>query len=446
MSMIPKTSIGIEIAGEDLRLAVLREFAGRRRLVRMDVLAGFLAFSDEDRTIQLATHFRKHKLSNFNVHLTVPGSWGVARDLELPATIGAADAVRSAVALQVENLSPWALDEIYWDSVQKPATKGSRTIIAHIGIVPRAVLDPWIALFRSARLALTGVSLSSLSWAHGVAVFWNTEQPAMIIAAETNYIEAALISDDRLYAINVPGVNGAQSVQASASQLMRTGRIESTDQIRLIAYGSATPQAGLDPTQLPIDTAGDTASAFGAVSTALLGLARSGFRLNLIPAELRHQRNHLQLIPTYALVACLALLGVFALIREPYQQSLYAQQLDNEARRLAVEVKSVADQETRLNQMNDRLKTLDGLVRGRDANLEAMRELSRVLPQGTWLTSYVYQDGVVTLAGFSESAAAIQKLLEDSAVFRDVQFTTSITRDTSGKDRFTLRASIEVRP
>src|SRR5436189_4606733 len=105
MSLIPQTSVGIEIAGEELRIAVLREFAGRRRLVRMDVLAGFLVLSDEDRAIQLSSHFRKHKLFNFNAHLTVPGSWGVARDLEFPSTIGTADAVRSAVALQVENLS-----------------------------------------------------------------------------------------------------------------------------------------------------------------------------------------------------------------------------------------------------------------------------------------------------------------------------------------------------
>jgi Tfp pilus assembly protein PilN len=99
-----------------------------------------------------------------------------------------------------------------------------------------------------------------------------------------------------------------------------------------------------------------------------------------------------------------------------------------------------------LNRVSDRLKALDGLMRGRDANLEALRELSHILPTGTWLTSYVCQDNAITISGFSESAAAIQKLLEDSAVFRDAQFTSSITRDLAGKDRFTIRASIEVRP
>jgi general secretion pathway protein L len=452
MKIVPQTSVGAEIAGQDLRIAVIRAFGGKRRLLHMEVLAGFAALTEEDRVTHLAAHFKKHKLTGFNVHLTIPGPWGVTRDLELPVSVGTGDALRSAAALQVENLSPWALDEIYWDCVWEPPAKGTRSIVLHIGIVPRTLLDPWIALFRSARLALTGVSLSSLSWAHGATVLWGKERPAMIMAAEDNYVESTLIQGDRLYAVHMPGADSAQLVTASALRLMRAGRVESIDQVQFVGYGASAAQGGLEAAPLPIEFAGGTlyehppATAFGPIASALLGLERSSFRLNLIPPQLRFQRNYLQLVPTYGLVAALILLGVFSQIREPYQQSLYAQRLDGEARRLAGEVRSVADQEARLNRVSDRLKTLDGLMRARDANLEALRELSRMLPEGTWLSSYSSQDNVVTVAGFSNSAAAIQKQLEDSPVFRDVQFTSSITRDASGRDRFTLRASLEVRP
>jgi Tfp pilus assembly protein PilN len=446
MKIIPHTSVGIEAAGPDLRVAVVREFAGARRLLRMDKVAGFASLSDDDKAAALAAHFKQHKLSGYNVHLTLPGGFGVVRDLEFPATVGAADALRSAVALQVENLSPWALDEMYWDCSWEPPLKGSRSIVVHVGIVPRTVLDSWIALFGAARLALTGVSLSSLSWAHGVTVFWGKERPAMIVAAENDYIESALVSDDRIYALNMPCAEPAQGLPACMSQLMRAGRLESADQLRLVTYGGAGAVAGLESTPVPVEGAAEIVDGFGAVSTALLGLLRSGFRLNLIPPQLRYQRNYLQLIPTYALLGLLVLLGVFVWVREPYQQSLYAQQLDQEGKRLAAEVRPVADQEARLNQISDRLKTLDGLMRGKDQNLEALREVSRVLPQGTFLISYSCQDNVMTIAGFSDSAASIQKLIEDSPVFRDAQFASSITRDVAGRDRFTLRASIEVRP
>ena len=81
MKLIPRTSIGIEVANQDMRIAVVREFASRRRLLRMDVLPGFAASSEEDKAASLAVYLKKHNLSGSKVHLTLPGACGVTRDL-----------------------------------------------------------------------------------------------------------------------------------------------------------------------------------------------------------------------------------------------------------------------------------------------------------------------------------------------------------------------------
>src|SRR5205085_8673045 len=99
----------------------------------------------------------------------------------------------------------------------------------------------------------------------------------------------------RVYGVNMPGTDLDQLVPASASQLMRAGRIDSPDQLRLVGHGVASAEAGLEPVRLPVEGSGGAANSFGAISTALLGLVRSGFRLNLIPVQLRYQRNYLQL-------------------------------------------------------------------------------------------------------------------------------------------------------
>ena len=183
-------------------------------------------------------------------------------------------------------------------------------------------------LFRSLGLALTGASLSSLSWAHGAIAFWGTARPAMIVAAENEYVEGALIRDGRIYAAVLEGQNSSELMSGCASQLMRAGRVESPEQLQVLLHGAATAGMPLEPVQLPVKAVQIAQKAFGAISTALLGLARSGFRLNFIPGPLRFQRNRLQLIPAYILVALLAVLGLVAWLREPYQQSLYAQRLD----------------------------------------------------------------------------------------------------------------------
>ena len=65
--------------------------------------------------------------------------------------------------------------------------------------------------------------------------------------------------------------------------------------------------------------------------------------------------------------------------------------------------------------------------------------MSRVLPASAFLVSYGYQDGNVTISGFAESASEIQNLLETSSMFKGAEFTNSVTRDATGKDRFTMK-------
>jgi len=442
--MIPRSSVGVEVAGPDLRIAVSRDFAGKRRLLRTDTLSGFQLLNAEDRKRTLSTYVKQKKLPTARVFLTLPASSGLVRDLEFPAEV--MGKLRSAVALQIENLSPWPIDEIYWDCSYESPKKGIRNVVAHVAIVPRVALDPWIALFDSAGFALMGASLSSLSWAHGASALWvASTQPTMIFSAESDYVEGALVQNGRLHAITNPGTDAPAQLQSAASQLSRAGRLDSNDNVRVIVYGS-NAHSGTEPVRLPFDAApADSGRLFGAVAASLLGLASSAFRANLIPVQRRHRRNHLQLAPSYALAILLAALAVMFLIREPYQQLAYAGRLDQEVRRLSPEVRSVADQEKQLNLLSDRSKTLDAAVRNRDSNLEALRELAHILPSTTWLNSYQYQDRVITISGYSPGAAALQKVIEDSPVFRDAQFASSITRDASGKDRFTIRATVEAK-
>jgi Tfp pilus assembly protein PilN len=441
--MFLRTSVGVEIAGQDLRVAVIREIAGKRTLLRLETLTGFVGMPEDERGKTLAAFAKKCKITGAKAFLTLPNACGVVRDLEFPVEVGGK--LRSAVGLQVENLSPWTSDEIYWDCAYELPKKGSRTIIAHVSVIPRTVLDSWIQLFRSAGLPLKGASLSSLSWAHGASALWAASaQPTMIFDVETDYVEGALVRSGRLHAITTQGADADALLQSSASQLLRAGRVDTAEDIRIIVQGVANAGADAAPVRLPIDAAPAHApKSFGAIASALLGTASTAFRSNLIPVPLRHRASRVQWIPTYALGTLLLALAIAAWAREPYQQLLYAEQLDGAVRRLAPEVRSVADQEKQLNRLSDRLKTLDALMRARDANLEALRELAKILPPEAWINSYQYQDGVLTISGYGSSAAALQKLIEDSPIFRDAQFASSITRDPSGKDRFTIRTAIE---
>jgi general secretion pathway protein L len=144
----------------------------------------------------------------------------------------------------------------------------------------------------------------------------------------------------------------------------------------------------------------------------------------------------------YALVALVMLMGLAWLARDSYQNVGYSSGLESEIQKIAPQVKQVADQEAELNDLSTRLRAFTAALQTRDRNLEVLRELSRILPPTAFLSNYSYQDGSITVAGFASSASEIQSLLESSSMFKNAEFTNSVTRD-SDKDRFTVKLAFE---
>ena len=151
----------------------------------------------------------------------------------------------------------------------------------------------------------------------------------------------------------------------------------------------------------------------------------------------------MQLIPVFALAVLTIAMGGLLVAREPYQNSVYAARLDAEVKKVAPQAREVAEQEKELNQLAERYRALTGQLQNHDYVLETVGELSRILPSSAFLVSYGYQDGAITISGFAPSASEIQNLLESSPVFKGVEFTNGVTRDASGKDRFTLKMVLE---
>jgi general secretion pathway protein L len=71
--------------------------------------------------------------------------------------------------------------------------------------------------------------------------------------------------------------------------------------------------------------------------------------------------------------------------------------------------------------------------------LEVWDELSRILPDHTFLTESRMADGKVTLSGFSADAARLVRIIDQSPLFSGAALTAAITPDaTERKDRFSI--------
>ena len=437
------TSIGIEISGKDLRVAVLRSIMGKLRFMTSFEVADFRTLAPEEQKASVTALVRKHKVHSGRVFLSLPRDRGIVRQIEFPVEVE--EKLKAAVALQLETLCPWTVDEIYWDFVYSSPKKGAKTINTTVVMIPRSALDPWIEFFKSINLTLSGASLSSVACAHAVRALWADENATIVLDCEAGYVEASLLSGSRLTSVTQAGENVSGAAKTASELVVSVGRIGSPEGARVIAYGStANSLESVARVALPLENANlETSGRFGAIASALLGLKKTPFQTNLVPREIRHRQGQLQLVPSYVLLAAVVLLGTSMAVRGPYQTRVYASRLDQEIRRVSPAVKELSSQEAELNKLSEKYRALAANLQNRDYNLEALRELSRSLPATDFLTNYNYQSGTVTLSGIAASASEVQKHLEDSPLFKDVQFTSSVTRDAGGKDRFTIKVSIE---
>jgi general secretion pathway protein L len=74
--------------------------------------------------------------------------------------------------------------------------------------------------------------------------------------------------------------------------------------------------------------------------------------------------------------------------------------------------------------------------------LVVLEVLSRIIPDGTWLTEYRFVDDTVTLTGVTNDSSALLSIVEQSPHFSSAQFRAAVVGDPAGGDRFELTAKV----
>jgi Tfp pilus assembly protein PilN len=144
-------------------------------------------------------------------------------------------------------------------------------------------------------------------------------------------------------------------------------------------------------------------------------------------------------IPT-AVLATLLVLAVGALAAHgTFEDRRYLGALQSEMAKLQPIATKVEALDKQSAEMRARTALLDGF-RGRSkADMDAIGELTRIVPPPGWVSSLELTRDAVTLAGETEQAAALLKAIEESPHFAKSEFIVGITR-AGGNEAFRIRA------
>jgi len=165
--------------------------------------------------------------------------------------------------------------------------------------------------------------------------------------------------------------------------------------------------------------------------------------VNLLPDAGRHRRADPWRRWNLALAALAALAVASAMWMVLENRRDAADAFERQSQQHIVQARQASDQRQRVMDHIEGMRYLAELRAERPAMVEVLDELSRRLPDGTWLERLAVENDRLLMIGLSTEASALVKQMEGSALWRSSALTGALQPDPrSRRDRFTLVAEL----
>lgn len=166
-------------------------------------------------------------------------------------------------------------------------------------------------------------------------------------------------------------------------------------------------------------------------------------RHQLLPEAYQKRRGRLPRLVNAALGGLLALLLLVIAVLPIWRDYQRTTELEQELRK----VSKVAKEVEALRQDSEKLSREASFVvdkkRTEPALVDVLNELSRVIPDNTWLYGLQYKDRRLVIQGQSPSASSLIAVVEASPYFLNTSFVSPVTKDvTSGFERFQIASEV----
>lgn len=405
------TGVGIEIAGEDLRVVVTRVRPGGIEVVGSRLIAGFESRPAAEWGAEYAAFAKQIQVGALPVTVVLPRREVIVRHLTLPGVD--TKELGSAVSWQVDSLHPYADQPV----AHAWARLGESPQVM-VGLVRQELIDRYANLFTEAGLKLAAFTFSAAALYSASRIL--VTPPAAFLAVHTDgaVLEAYGESPARpvfsTWFEDLPeGVEPRALAEMRADADVVTGRFPD-----LLPVPHRTP-SNFDFNVMSLAQAASIVSA----------CPRLSLDANLLAPERRSQSARWMYAPTAVLAALLAIAAVLLAWQPGYQEREYLRQLSDEIHKLEPRALQASKLDAAADDAKRRIELLDDFRRRSQADADALRELTNLIAPPGWVQSLTLTRTEVQVAGEAEQAAALIKLLDSSPLFRDSSFSNSMTRN-----------------
>jgi general secretion pathway protein L len=164
---------------------------------------------------------------------------------------------------------------------------------------------------------------------------------------------------------------------------------------------------------------------------------------NLLPHKYRPVRSRWPGTFNAALASIIVLLLAALAILPIWIDRSVAAALEQEVRKVSKIAKEVEALRQEADKLQQEARFLQQKKRAEPVVSDMLEELSRVIPDNTWLNGLQYNDKKTVIQGQSPSASSLIELIEASPYFRNTSFVSPVTKDvSSGLERFQIASEV----
>ncbi len=404
------TGIGIEITATDLYVTVVRvRPSGVRNLGKIDI-ANFRDRQANDWGAEILRFLRKLGCAHMAATVLLPRREVIVRTLNMP---GVKDAdLNAAIGFQMDSLHPYAED----DGV--PAfdrLSGSQNVL--VGIARREVLEKYRTLF-----AECGVKVGSFTF-----------------SAAAIYSSLRILSAPPKEFYSVGEAGGTLEIYGESQARPVFSAVFDPPLERASTLAISELRLAPDTQPVSLEATIPSLSHAAAMSAACPALS---INANLLSEDQRGQNSRAVFIPTIILTLALVLLGTALTMQTTYENRRLIAKLEEKTKQLLPTAAKVAQFDKSTQKVRDQARLLDEFRSRSKSDLDAILEVTRVLPPPIWLSYLELTRTGVNVGGEADQAAPLLKAIDNSPYFQNSEFTIPLAK-VQNAEVFRIRSQRE---
>ncbi|MCD6184297.1 MAG: pilus assembly protein PilM [Deltaproteobacteria bacterium] len=463
--MLIESSIGIDIKKDHLFLLHLKKTF--KALIPVEhesfPLPDGKSSEDTNRLIaEIINNFIiKNSIKPDYIFLGLPRHKLLLKYTDLPLAVE--ENLSATLAYELGKYFPFPVDELYYDFTVINRDEQQNRLNILIAAAKKNEIDSIIQACRRTGIFFSGVAFSSTALVNAFEGGQDETDTSFMIIADIDHdqIEVNLKKNGMLrYSRHITFKNNKNisleeilinEIEIIKQKADQTG--ESTDQLKIVLTGPAVSK-DFFATEIPeriMKKTGLKIIKFSEITGHLLppgfetayGLAKKGssslpLNINLAPANLLKKpgRAGWNIFLILLILFFISLSGWAG--SSFFQKKMLLSRINAEIITLKPEITKIDKIRKEYTDIEQKLVHINKLKEDNKSALNIINTMAAVIPKDAWVKNITLKHDTVEIEGYATIASELISVLEQSPMFKDVSFKSTIVKDKKGKERFKI--------